>query len=224
MTAVAPSAKRVAVVLSGCGFKDGTEITEAVSTLIALSEQGAICKCFAPDMEFQSTSHAPGFETQQEIRNVLNESARISRGEIAALSELHEKDFDALIFPGGFGAALHLSNWASVGAKAKPHADVTKAVRAFHRASKPIGAMCIAPTLIARILGPEAVHVTVGDDPATAAEIQKTGAQHVKCGVTDYISDRDHKIITTPAYMLEASAFDVFTGIRKLVREIVEMA
>ena len=141
------------------------------------------------------------------------------------MKELKETDFDALIFPGGFGAALHLSNWANDGAKTKVNREVMKAIIAFHKNSKPIGAMCIAPVLIARVLGSEGVNVTIGNDEGVAAEIEKTGSHHVKCDVTDYVSDRDHKILTTPAYMYgDAKAFDVFTGIRKMIRELVEMA
>ena len=214
--------KKVAVVLSGCGFLDGTEITEAVSTLISLSELGAEATCFALNEDAPSTDHAT--KAPQGSRNMLSESARIARGNAKDLTTLQEKDFDAVVFPGGFGAALNLSDWGKVGAKAKPHREVTRVIRAFHKASKPIGAICIAPTLVARILGSENVNVTIGNDPATAAEITKTGAEHVQCAVTDYVSDRDHKVLTTPAYMYEAKPHEVFQGIRRMIGELVEMA
>lgn len=221
--------KRVAVVLSGCGFKDGTEITEAVSALIALSEMGAETRCFSLDQPFTVTPHAGGSAPSAdasagEKRNILVESARIARGKIQDIRELREKDFDALVFPGGFGAALHLSNWAAAGANATVHPEVVRVITEFHKAGKPIGALCIAPTLLAKVLGSEGVNITIGDDLATAKEIEKTGAQHVNCAVTDYVSDRDHKVLTTPAYMYEAKPHEVFTGIRKVIRELVEMA
>lgn len=216
-------AKKVAVVLSGCGHLDGAEITESVSTLIALSETGAEVICFAPNVKLHTVDHASHAEAGGE-RNVLAESARIARGSIQDLRELHEKDFDAVIFPGGYGAAKNLSNWASEGAKAKVHPEVSRVIKEFHKAAKPIGAICIAPTLVAKVLGSEGVNLTIGDDAATAAEIEKTGAQHVKCAVTDYVSDRDHKVLTTPAYMYNARPHEVYTGIRKMVRELVEMA
>jgi enhancing lycopene biosynthesis protein 2 len=216
------SQKKVAVVLSGCGFLDGAEITEAVSTLIALSETGASVSCFAPNEDFTSVAHTN--KAEGEKRNVLVEAARIARGHIHDLRDLKESKFDAVIFPGGFGAAKYLTTWASDGAKAKVHPEAARVVKEFHRAAKPIGAICIAPTLIAKVLGSEGVNLTIGSDEATAREIEKTGAHHVKCAVTDYVSDRDHKVITTPAYMCEAQPFEIFTGIRKLVREIVEMA
>lgn len=218
------STKKIAVVLSGCGFKDGTEITEAVCTLIALSEAGAETRCFAPDLNFAPTAHFGHSSDSQGTRSVLQEAARICRGEIQDIRELKESDFDAVVFPGGFGAALHLSNWAEAGVKSKVHPEVTRVIKEFHRASKPIGAICIAPTLVAKVLGSKGVNVTIGDDEATAQEIEKTGAQHVKCAVTDYISDRDNKVLTTPAYMYEAKPHEVFTGVRKMIRELVEMA
>ncbi|MCM2281530.1 MAG: isoprenoid biosynthesis glyoxalase ElbB [Bdellovibrionaceae bacterium] len=219
--------KKIAVVLSGCGFLDGTEITEAVSALIAISEAGAQFMCFAPDMQ---TPVAPHFRAdhdthiKSESRNALNEAARIARGQIAALGELRATDFDAVVFPGGYGAAKVLSNWAEQGASTKLQPDIERVLREFRRADKPIGVICIAPTLVAKTFGPEHVNVTIGNDADTAKEIEKTGAQHVLCPVDDYVSDRDFKVLSTPAYMYEATPFQVFTGIRKMIRELVEMA
>lgn len=216
--------KKVAVVLSGCGFLDGAEITEAISSLIALTEAGAETACFAPEVEFKVVDHAKQSSTD-ETRNALSEAARISRGKIQNLTALHEKNFDAVVFPGGYGAAKNLSNWASHGANATVHPEVTRIIKEFHRAAKPIGAICIAPVLVAKTLGSEGVNLTIGNDASTAAEVEKTGARHVKCEVTDYVSDRDHKVLTTPAYMYdEAKPYQVFTGIRKMVGELVEMA
>ena len=205
--------KKIAVVLSGCGSPDGSEITEAASTLIALSELGVDYQCFAPSGE----THGTG-------RDIRKESARIYRQDVPDIRELKEKDFDAVVFPGGFGAALNLSSWGVNGAGGTVHPEVKRVITEFHKSIKPIGAMCIAPVLIAKVLGSEGVHVTIGEDPATAKEIEKTGAHHVRCAVTDYVSDRDHKVLTTPAYMYKANPFEVFTGIRKMIRELVEMA
>jgi enhancing lycopene biosynthesis protein 2 len=218
--------KKIAVVLSGCGYLDGSEITEAVSTLIAISETGSSYRCFAPDLDGKVTEHFSGSDKTptQETRNILSESARIARGLIDDLIQLKEQDFDAVVFPGGFGAAKNLSNWAEVGAHARINPEVRRVIEEFHESSKPIGAICIAPTLVAKVLGEFNVTLTIGNDPATSAEIEKTGATHVKCAVTDYISDRDHKVLTTPAYMYDAKPHEVFTGIRKMIRELVEMA
>lgn len=216
--------KKIAVILSGCGYLDGSEITEAVSCLIALTEVGVEPTCFAPNQDLSVTQHIEKKKTDQK-RNVLEESARIARSEVQDLKNLRESDFDAVILPGGFGAALNLSNWANEGANTRVHPDVMRVITEFHKASKPIGAACIAPTLVAKVLGSEGVNLTIGDDLATAKEIEKTGARHVKCAVTDYVSDRDHKVITTPAYMYgSATPAEVFTGVRKMIREVVEMA
>lgn len=215
--------KKIAVVLSGCGFKDGSEITEAVSSLIALSAEGASYQCFAPDTEFKTTNHIN--DNGGQSRNVLTESARICRGDIQDIKKLSEADYDALLFPGGYGAALNLCNWAKHGSKCDVNKDVEISIQNFYKASKPIGAICIAPALIARVLGQENITVTIGNDKETAQEIEKTGAQHEDCQVDDFITDRAHKIITTPAYMYgDAKPNMVFTGISKLVKELVEMA
>jgi len=205
-----PKAKRIAVILSGCGHQDGAEITEAVSTLIVLSEAGAQVEIFAPDINFES-------------RNVLKESARIARGKIQPLSELQAKDFDGLAMPGGFGVALVLCDWALKGAKCSVLPDAERVIKEFHSAEKPIAAICIAPALVARVLGSEGITVTIGRD--ADGGIANTGAIHEDCAVTDYVTDRDHRIITTPAYMYDdAKPFEVFTGIRAALRELVEMA
>ncbi len=216
--------KRVAVLLSGCGHKDGAEITEAVSTLIALTEAGAQYDIFAPDMDF-SVNDPITSKPSGESRNVMKEAARIARGKIQDLKDLKASRYDALALPGGFGAALHLCNWAKVGAKCEVHPEVERVVKEFYQAEKPIAAICIAPALIARVLGNKGLTLTIGNDAETAAEITKTGAVHENCAVTDFVTDREHRVITTPAYMYDdAKPFEVFTGVRKAIRELVEMA
>jgi enhancing lycopene biosynthesis protein 2 len=216
--------KKIAVVLSGSGFLDGTEITEAVSLLIALNQAGAQVSCFAPDIELTVTNHING-NALTEKRSVLAESARIARGEVKALDKLDVKDFDAVAFPGGYGAAKNLSNWAEKGAQCDVNPDVKRVILDFYNASKPIAACCIAPVLIAKVLGNKKVTVTIGEDPDTAAEIKKTGAQHEDCPVDDYITDRETKVVTTPAYMYgNAKPNEVFAGIFGMAHELVEWA
>ncbi|AFY00269.1 isoprenoid biosynthesis glyoxalase ElbB [Bdellovibrio bacteriovorus] len=216
--------KKIAVVLSGCGHRDGSEITESVSLLIGLHQAGAEVHCFAPDIQIPITNHING-EAQNEKRSLLTEAARIARGDIQSLDKLHAKDFDAVVFPGGYGAAKNLSNWAEKGAQCDVNPDVKRVILEFHSASKPIGALCIAPVLVAKVLGDKKVTVTIGDDAATAAEIQKTGAIHEECPVNDYITDRERKVVTTPAYMYgDAKPNEVFAGIFGLAHEIVEWA
>lgn len=215
--------KKIAVVLSGSGFKDGSEITESVSLLIALNQAGAAVTVFAPNQEFDSVNHLTGEATGK--RNVLVEAARIARGQIHDLATLHSKDFDALVLPGGFGAATQLSSWAKEGAKCSVNKDLEKLILEFHEASKPIGAICIAPVILAKVLGHKKVTVTIGDDASTISEILKTGAQHEECPVDDYITDRETKVVTTPAYMYgDAKPNQVFAGIFGLAHEIVEWA
>ena len=216
--------KKIAVVLSGCGFKDGAEITEAVSALIALSEAGAEYQIFAPNKTFTATDHLAGKSGTTDERNILTESARIARGQIKDLAFLNVKDFDGVVFPGGYGAATQLCTFGQEGAKGSVLPDVKRVILEFHKESKPICAICIAPALVSLVLGSEGVTVTIGDDTETAAEIEKTGASHEVCAVTDYVTDREHKLITTPAYMYEAKPFEIFTGVRAAIRELVEMA
>ncbi|WP_413559845.1 isoprenoid biosynthesis glyoxalase ElbB [Bdellovibrio sp. HCB209] len=216
--------KKIAVVLSGCGYLDGTEITESVSLLIALHQAGAEVRCFAPDIELNEMDHL-GKSATGAKRNVLKESARIARSEVSPLASLHAKDFDGIAFPGGFGAAKNLCNWAEKGAACDVNEDVKRVILEFYEASKPIGACCIAPVLLAKVLGKKKVTLTIGDDAATAAEIQKTGAQHEECPVDDYITDRETKVVTTPAYMYgNAKPNEVFAGIFGLAHELVEWA
>ena len=217
-------AKKIAVVLSGCGNQDGAEITESVSTLLALSECDANYQLYAPDMSFSAKNFLTG-KPSGETRNVLQESARIARGQIRALAELDPADFDAVIFPGGFGAALNLCNWGEAGAQCHVQPDVERVIQEFYRLEKPIGAICIAPALIARVLGHRGVTVTLGKESGASAEVLKTGAHHEVCAVDDFITDRENRIVSTPAYMYDgAKPFAVYSGIRRAVREIIEMA
>jgi enhancing lycopene biosynthesis protein 2 len=216
--------KKIAVVLSGCGNKDGTEITEAVSLMIALSQAGAQMTFFAPNQEFTPKNFLSN-EPLKDKRNVMIEAARITRSEMQDVASLSADQFDGIAFPGGYGAALQLSNWAEAGANCKVHPAVEKAILDFYKQSKPIAAICIAPTLVAKVLGSKGVSLTIGNDVETSKEIEKTGAQHENCPVTDYITDREHKVITTPAYMYgSAKPHEIFQGISGLAKEFMEMA
>lgn len=217
-------AKKIAVVLSGCGNKDGSEITEVVSLIVALSQAGVEISYFAPNLEFTPKNFVTG-QPMAEKRNVLVESARICRGQIEDLKNLRAGDFDGLAFPGGFGAALHLSNWAEKGADCEVNSSVEKSILDFFGQHKPIAAICIAPVILAKVLGSKGISLTIGNDEATAAEIRKTGAQHKACAVNDCMCDPTHKIVSTPAYMYgNAQPFEVFQGISKLVKEFLALA
>jgi len=215
--------KKIAVVLSGCGHQDGSEITEAISTLIALSELNVGYQIFAPDLITKTSNHLN--DASESPRNALSEAARIARGNARDLKTLEASNFDALVIPGGYGAAKVLCNFAQLGHKCDVLPEVRKVIEGFYKEEKPIAAICIAPALVARVLGSKGITLTIGNDAETAAEITKTGAHHEVCAVEDYVTDREHRLITTPAYMYSnAKPSEVFTGIRKALKELVEMA
>lgn len=214
---------KVAVVLSGCGFLDGSEIHESVLTLLALDEAGAAVKCFAPrGPQMHVVDHSQKAPAAGQTRDVLAEAARIARGDIHDLTTLRAADVDAVVFPGGFGAAKNLSDFATKGAAATPHPEVARVMREMHAAKKPIGAICIAPAVVAAALG-KTVHptLTIGDDAGTASALEAMGCKHTKCAVTDCVVDEANKIVSTPAYMFHAAIADVRKGIQKLVGAVL---
>ncbi len=214
--------KKVAVILSGCGVYDGAEIHESVITLLRLDQRGAQVQCFAPNIaQLHVINHLNG-EEMPESRNVLVESARIARGDVKDLREADVEDFDALIVPGGFGAAKNLSNFAIEGAGCTVQPQVLALAEAFAEAGKPVGLICISPALAAKIYGP-GVTCTIGNDADTAAAMNKMGATHEDCAVTDIIEDKARKLVTTPAYMLAQTISEAASGINKLVDRVLEL-
>jgi len=211
----------IAVVLSGCGVYDGAEIHEATLTLLAIDRQGAAYQCFAPDVEQAHVVNHLSGEATDESRNVLIESARIARGAIKDIKEFAVADFDAIIFPGGFGAAKNLCSFAFDGAECTVNDDVRAAVKAVHGAGKPIGALCIAPAMIVRVL--EGAEVTIGQDPETAAAIQAMGATHKTTSHGEVIVDAALRLVTSPCYMLDASISQIAEGTENAVRTVLDM-
>ncbi|MEE4144280.1 MAG: isoprenoid biosynthesis glyoxalase ElbB [Halieaceae bacterium] len=215
---------KVAVVLAGCGVYDGAEINEAVLTLLSLEQQGASYQCFAPDIEqMHVVNHLTGEPVAGETRNVLVEAARIARGNILDLASLDVGAFDALLVPGGFGAAKNLCNFAVAGADMEVHADFLRIARAFHQAGKPIGLMCIAPVMAAAICGAGS-RCTIGNDAGTAAAIEAMGAEHLACPVSEARVDTERKLVTTPAYMLAGGVAEAYSGISECVKEVLALA
>lgn len=213
--------KKIGVVLSGCGVRDGSEIHEAVFTLLAVDRQGCEAVCMSPDADFPVTNHLTMQESGDK-RNALVESARIARGNIRDIAGVNATDLDAIIFPGGFGAAKNLCDFAVKGAAASVHPEVSRLLKEMASAKKPIGAICIAPTIIAAVLGKEYTPtVTIGNDTGTATEIEKTGAKHKECTVTDFVVDEKNRIVSTPAYMLANRISETFEGIDKCVKAVV---
>ncbi|MEE1921612.1 isoprenoid biosynthesis glyoxalase ElbB [Pseudomonas sp. 148P] len=214
--------KKVAVILSGCGVYDGAEIHESVITLLRLDQRGAQVQCFAPNIaQMHVINHLTG-EEMPESRNVLVESARIARGNVKDLREADVDDFDALIVPGGFGAAKNLSSFAIDGPGCSVHPDVLALAEAFAEAGKPVGLICISPALAAKIYGPGVV-CTIGTDAETSAAIVKMGGTHEECDVHDIVEDTQRKLVSTPAYMLAQSISEAAGGIYKLVDRVLEL-
>ena len=214
---------KVAVVLAGCGVYDGAEINEAVLTLLALEQQGASYQCFAPDIEqMHVVNHLTGEVMAGEKRNVLVEAARIARGNIKPITEAQVDAFDALVVPGGFGAAKNLSDFAVKGAAMTVQSDFLKFAQAMHKAGKPVGLICIAPTMAAAICG-NGAECTIGNDRDVAGAIEQMGGKHIACPVDKAVVDRKNKLVTTPAYMLAGKVSEAVAGISDCVKQLLAL-
>lgn len=212
--------KKFAIVLSGCGVFDGSEIHEAVMTMYAIALNGCSYQIFAPDVEqYHVINHTNG-NTMTETRNVLVESARISRGNIKTLKEFNAELFDAIVFPGGYGAAKNLSTWAFDGANGNVIPEVAKAIKDMHALHKPIGALCISPVLLAKVLGN--VTITIGKDAATSKSIESLGARHLQTGHAQVVVDERNMLFSTPCYMLDATIVDIANGAKAIVLEMLK--
>ena len=217
--------KKVGVVLSGCGVYDGAEIHESVITLLAIDRLGAEAVICAPDVaQLHVVNHLTGEVEEGAERNVLVESARIARGEIRDVTSVIADDLDALILPGGFGAAKNLCDFAVKGADCEVDPGVAALVRAVHEQGKPVAAVCIAPALLAKVLGDESPELTIGNDTDTAGALQTMGAAHIDCPVNEFVVDRKRKLVSSPAYMLAQSISEAAEGIERTVEALLEMA
>lgn len=215
--------KKVGVILSGAGVYDGSEIHEAVITLLAIARHGAQAVCFAPDKWQSDVVNHVTSETLAERRNVLIEAARIARGNVQPLSQASANDLDALIVPGGFGAAKNLSNFASLGSECTVDSSLKTLALEMHEAGKPLGFMCIAPAMLPKIFD-FPLRLTIGTDIDTAEVLEEMGAEHVPCPVDDIVVDEEHKVVTTPAYMLAEDIAQAASGIEKLVARVLVLA
>lgn len=217
---------KVGVILAGCGYLDGAEIQETVFTLLALDKAKADIHCMAPDVEQMHVVNHLTNQPTEEKRNVLVEAARIARGKIVDIKTVKADSLDALIIPGGYGAAKNLCNYAVKGAACDVHPDVVILVQEIVKSKKPLGVICIAPVMIAKILNTMGIKatLTIGTDKATANDIESMGCKHRNSPVTEIVIDRKNRIVTTPAYMLGPSPAYVAKGIDKLMKEILTMA
>jgi enhancing lycopene biosynthesis protein 2 len=224
--------KKVAVLLAGSGVCDGSEIHEAVFSLLAIEEANATYQCFAPDKsQFHVVDHTTG-EPTGETRNVLVESARIARGDVKPVTELSPDDYDALLIPGGFGAAKNLNQWAIKGPEGQLDADVRRVIRAFHAAGKPLCGLCMGPTVLAQALGSDpSVELTVGttkeaspyDIAGINGGLQSVGARPVEKTVREVAVDEQHKVVTAPCYMMEASISEVRNNVKQAVDALMRL-
>jgi len=210
----------IGVVLSGCGVYDGSEIHETTLTLYFLDRAGAKVVCLAPEMEFSVIDHAVKAPTGAK-RHVRIEAARLARGPVADAAAVDPDGLDGLILPGGTGAIANLCDYVIKGSKATVHPAVAGLIRAMHAAGKPIGAICIAPVVLALVLGAEHPELTIGDDAKTAGILEETGARHVVRAVDAICLDATHNLVTTPAYMLGPGIADIAKGIEKLVETVL---
>jgi enhancing lycopene biosynthesis protein 2 len=217
--------KKIGVILSGCGVYDGAEIHESVITLLAIDRLGAEAVICAPDIpQLHVVNHLSGDVEEGAERNVLVESARIARGAIRDVAEVTADELDALILPGGFGAAKNLCDFAVKGAGCDVDPGVAALVRAVHEQGKPVAAVCIAPALLAKVLGDEGPELTIGNDADTADALEAMGAAHVACPVREFVVDRERKLISSPAYMLAEGISEAAEGIEKTVAALIDMA
>lgn len=214
-------ARRIGVMLAGSGYLDGSEIHEATLTLYFLDKAGARIVCMAPN---KPQAHVVDHLTGQPVpgeRNVLVESARIARGKVRDVAQVSAEELDALVIPGGFGAAKNLCTFAMDGADCEVDDGVATLIRAMHAARKPIGALCIAPAVLAKVLGHHHVTLTIGDDAGTAAALESMGARHVDRVVDGIAIDEAHRIVSTPCYMLAKGPAAVGAGVEKLVAHVL---
>lgn len=215
--------KKAAIILSGSGFQDGSEIQEATFSMLCANQSGFAITCFSLNQnQHHCMDHQSSSETS-ETRNVLTESARISRGHVQTLSTFDAQNFDALIIPGGYGAALNLCDFAVSQEKTKVHPDVQQAISQMHLRKKPIGTICIAPVLVANVLGKKSPRITLGAESKTCDILREWGAEVFPCPSGSYVEDPENRIWSTPAYMYDnAPMTDVFQGIQDMIIAIAK--
>ncbi len=213
---------KIAVILSGCGFLDGSEIHESVLTLLALAQAGHSYQCFAPNSEqYKVVNHLTGEESSDEARNILVESARIARGKIKPLEELDPDAFDSILLPGGFGAALNLCSFALEQENCTVNEKLKVILQKFHASKKPIAATCIAPVILAKTFqGRAKMTMTVGSDSGSLEKLSQMGMNPESARVTDCVVDEENKVFTTPCYMEPDDLAGMFAGIQKLVAHL----
>lgn len=220
---------KVGVLLAGCGVQDGSEIYEAVLTILALEKGGASVMALAPDVpQAIIINHYTGDETRLQDRDILAESARIVRGKITSVTEVSAHDLDALILIGGYGAVQNLCSYATDGIDATVNGAANRLINEMHGLGKPIGSMCIASVVVALALrnreNGSAPILSVGNDGKTVMALQKIGARHMETSVEQICIDSTNNLVSTPAFMLAKTPGEAEAGINKLVDQVLSMA
>jgi enhancing lycopene biosynthesis protein 2 len=214
---------KFAVILSGCGQHDGSETHEVITTLLSIEQEGIEWYGFAPDRpQSRVINHITNEEEPQESRSILKESARLVRGRIKPLNEINMNEFDAIVFPGGFGAATNWCNWLTHGTDFSIEEDIRELVSQARTHHKPLGFICIAPVMIPKLC-PDAT-LTIGNDEQIAEKIEEMGGTHVTCSAENIVIDQEHKIVTTPANMLAQNLVELHQGIHKLIKALATLA
>lgn len=224
---------KIGVLLSGCGVFDGTEIHEAVLTLLAIQEAGHEYVCIAPDVDQHHVINHTNGEEMNEKRNVFVESSRIARGEITKLSDIDPADIDALVLPGGFGAAKNLTTWAFKGPESEILPEVKLLLVNLVNIGKPICALCVTPTVVAKAFEGSDIHpqLTLGNtEQDSEYDIQgfsdglaAVGAQPVMKTTDDILVDTANKIVSAPCYMMKTDVVGVRNNTQKAIQQMLDL-
>lgn len=217
--------KKFAVILCGSGFKDGSEIRESVATLYALSKHQIEFSIYAPnENQYHVVNCITGEEQPSQFRNQMIEAGRIARGKVEDLKKLNPDEFDGIILPGGFGSAKNLCNYAFKGIEGSVHPEVSRVLNEFYRLKKPIGAICIAPMILALNFKSKGLKLSFGKESTASDDLSFLGHTHYETKTNVAFVDRENRIVTTGAYMDDnANLFDVFEGIEALVVEMTKL-
>jgi enhancing lycopene biosynthesis protein 2 len=229
-------AKRVAVILSGCGHRDGSDVAETMLAFLMLDRAGAKVICAAPDAEQREVvdhlmdaaasaiATPTAAATSSVPRNARVEAARLAPGEVLPLAALDPNRLEGLFIPSGRGVATLLSDYAEKGALCAVDPDLARVMKALLAAKKPMGFVGLAAVLAARVLGPVAgVRLTLGSKAVVAAKHAAVMGADVRPGaIDDVIADERARVYSTPGLEAEGARLaQVAKAIEKLARALV---
>jgi len=224
---------KIGVLLSGAGVYDGAEIQEAVLTLLEIERMGYEPVCIGINAQQHHVINHLNGQEQVQARNMLEEAARIARGQITEISSVVPAELDALVIPGGFGSAKNFSTWAFDGPEASIRSDVKLLLVNMYNVGKPIVALCVSPVLLALAL--EGIHpaptLTIGSTQeaspyqisAFQEGLQAKGIRTTDCSINEICIDATNRIITAPCYMLEATLPELQSNIAQALKALKEL-